>query len=220
MRTPAYRTMTQIATDSIRELIITGIYKPGARLIPRELEMELNLGRAAIREALRELQGQGLVISVPNKGAVVSMGIDPMDLEEVFEIRYELEGRAIELAALKITEAEIERLECLNADLAGYSENTKEYFLLNRKFHMDFYQASQREFLCHLIGQIYDRVIAWRSIKKFHRTQIPEFLKAHQELLEAARARDGKKARQVLIKHLHSGYESLVELMKSEKKVT
>ncbi len=58
METPTYRTMTQIAIDSIKDMIISGIYPPGTRLIPQKLEVELNLGRVAIREALRDLQGQ------------------------------------------------------------------------------------------------------------------------------------------------------------------
>jgi len=51
-----YQTMTEIATSTIREAILKRVYKPGTRLIPGKLERELNLGRAAIREALRELQ--------------------------------------------------------------------------------------------------------------------------------------------------------------------
>lgn len=218
MPATSYRTMTQIATDAIKEQILLGAYKPGTRLIPQKLEAELNLGRAAIREALRDLQGQGLVISMPNKGAVVAEGIDPSELQEIFEIRYELEGRASELAAMNISEAEIEKLERLNADLAGYSENSEEYFLLNRKFHMDFYQASERKYLCQLINQIFDRVISWRSMNRFHKTQIPKFVKSHKELLKAARARDGKLARQIMIKHLQSGYDTFVEWMQLQEK--
>ena len=62
-----YRTMTEIATDTIKEAIVGGAFTPGMRLIPNRLEKELNLGRVSIREALRELSGSGLVVSVPNK---------------------------------------------------------------------------------------------------------------------------------------------------------
>ncbi|MGA2151457.1 MAG: GntR family transcriptional regulator [Desulfobaccales bacterium] len=217
METPTYRTMTQIAIDSIKDMIISGIYPPGTRLIPQKLEVELNLGRVAIREALRDLQGQGLVMSEPNKGVVVAMGIDLTEILEIFQIRYELEGRATELAAMKISEAEIDKLERLNFDLAGFSEDTHEYLLLNRKFHMDFYRASQLNFLCQLIRQIYDRIVAWRSMNYYRGKKIPEFLKAHQEMLNAARDRDGKKARQVVIEHLRSGYDSFVDLKKSRE---
>jgi DNA-binding GntR family transcriptional regulator len=214
----AYRTMTQIATESIKELIIKGSYKPGSRLIPAKLEEEFKLGRAAIREALRDLQGQGLVISVPNKGVVVAPAIDPQEVQEVFEIRYELEGRASELAAASITDPEIDKLERLNADLVGYSQATHEYFLLNRKFHMDFYQASKRTFLCQIIGQIYDRVLVWRTINLVRSADIPRFVDAHKELLQAARLHDGKKARQIMVEHLRSGYESFVDWMKDREK--
>lgn len=211
MDAPAYRTMTQIATDAIKEMIITGAYPRGTRLIPQKLEAELSLGRAAIREALRELQGQGLVVSVPNKGAIVASAIDPIEVREVFKIRYELEGSVCEQAVMKISETEIAKLERLNSDMAGYSEEPQQYMLLNRKFHLDFYRASQLDFLCQIIGQIYDRFLGWRSVNSFHSQEIARLVKSHQELLEAARARDGKKARKIVIEHLRMGYQSFLE---------
>jgi DNA-binding GntR family transcriptional regulator len=207
----SYRTMTQIASHAIKEAIIRGSYKPGFRLIPANLERELNLGRAAIREALRELQGQGLVVSVPNKGAVVAQAIDPREVQEVFEIRYDLEGRASELAAMNITDDEIENLERLNMEMAGCQRDPREFFVLNRKFHLDFYKASGWNFLCQIIGQIYDRVLVWRSINLIPSQSIPELVEGHRRLLQSARARDGMLARRVMVEHLRVGYESLIE---------
>lgn len=115
--------MTEIATEAIKEAVLQGHYKPGKRLIPAQLESELNLGRVAIREALRELTGSGLVVSVPNKGAIVAEAVDAEEMREVFEIRYDLEGKACELAATRISEEELSKLERLNVDLAGYQEN-------------------------------------------------------------------------------------------------
>ena len=88
-----YRTMTEIATEAIKEAILQGNYKPSMRLIPAQLEKELNLGRVAIREALRELTGSGLVVSTPNKGAIVAEAVDSEEMLELFEIRYDLEGK-------------------------------------------------------------------------------------------------------------------------------
>ncbi len=110
----------------------------GPDFIPVRLEKELNLGRVAIREALRELTGVGLVANLPNKGAVVAKTLDIEEMREIFEIRYDLEGKACEMAAVKISEEEIQKLERLNRDMTGYGRNSKEYFLLNRKFHLDF----------------------------------------------------------------------------------
>ena len=213
----SYRTMTQIASEAIKQAIIRGSYTPGFRLIPANLERELNLGRAAIREALRELQGQGLVVSVPNKGAVVARAIDPHEVQEVFEIRYDLEGRASELAAMNITDTEIESLERLNVEMAGRQEDPGEFFLLNRKFHLDYYKASGWNFLCQIIGQIYDRVMVWRSINLIPSQSIPELVEGHRQLLQSARRRDGMLARRIMVEHLRVGYGSLIEWLTHRK---
>jgi len=206
-----YRTMTEIAADSLKEAILNGRYKPGTRLIPSRLENELNLGRVAIREAIRELTGSGLVISIPNKGAMVAENIDIEEIKEIFEIRYDLEGKACELAAQRISETEIKRLTQINSDLAGYDEDTREYFLLNRKFHLDFYKASGWNFLCQIITQLFDRVLVFRSIYPIERKEVPGYIEEHKQLLDAASARDGKAARRIMARHLKNGFTSMMK---------
>ena len=212
-----YRTMTEIATDAIKEAIVSGEFTPGMRLIPNHLEKELNLGRVSIREALRELSGSGLVVSVPNKGAVVAQAIELEEMQEIFEIRYSLEGKASELAALNISEREIQKLEHLNNDLAGYENDPREYFLLNSKFHLDFYRASGWSFLCNIISQIFDRILVLRSINPIRSESIPRFVDAHTQLLKAARARDGLRARRIMVEHLRDGFESFMAWLNTTK---
>ena len=102
-----YQTMTEIATRFIRERVLAGDYKPGSRLIPAKLEGELGLGRVAIREALRELAGSGMVVSMPNKGVIVADAPAPEEIAALYEARYALEGGAAYLAAKNMTPAVI-----------------------------------------------------------------------------------------------------------------
>lgn len=212
-----YRTMTEIATETIREAIINGDYNSGMRLIPGRLENELKLGRVAIREALRELSGSGLVVSVPNKGAVVAEAVTLEEMQELFSIRYSLEGKASELATTRISEAALHNLQVLNQDLAGCKSNPREYFLLNRKFHLDFYKASGWHFLCHMITLIFDRVLVLRSINPIRAEAIPLFIDAHNQLLQAAIKRNGPLARNIMVEHLRSGYESFIDWMQTNR---
>jgi DNA-binding GntR family transcriptional regulator len=78
-----YRTMTEIAVRALRDQILKGNLKPGVRLIPVKLESELAVGRVAIREAIRELSGSGLVESIPNKGTVVATPLPLMRLRNL-----------------------------------------------------------------------------------------------------------------------------------------
>ena len=205
--------MTEIATEAIKEAVLQGTYKPGTRLIPAQLEKELNLGRVAIREALRELTGSGLVVSVPNKGAIVAKAVDAEEMRELFEIRYDLEGKACELAAARISDEQLSKLELLNNDLAGYQEDPREFFLLNRKFHLDFYSASGWDFLCHIITQLFDRVLVFRSIYPINQEAIPGYVDDHAELLAVARNRDAARAKQVMIRHLEAGFQSFLSIL-------
>ena len=88
-----YRTMADLATESLRERILVGGFSPGTRLIPSELEETLNLGRMAIREALKELIGSGLVIQKANKGICVAVPPSAIELDALFDARCALEGK-------------------------------------------------------------------------------------------------------------------------------
>ena len=158
-----------------------------------------------------------MVVSVPNKGAVVAQAVELEEMQEIFEIRYSLEGKASELATLNIRERDIRKLERLNNDLAGYENDPREYFLLNSKFHLDFYRASGWGFLCNIISQIFDRILVLRSINPIRSESIPRFVDAHTQLLKAARARDGLRARRIMVEHLRDGFESFVAWLNTTK---
>ncbi len=96
-----YRTMSEISVETIREAISAAIYPPGTKLVPLKLEKELGLGRTAIREALKELTCTGVLISVPNKGAVVAGPPDIDEIQQIFEVRYLTEAKAAYLATKK-----------------------------------------------------------------------------------------------------------------------
>jgi DNA-binding GntR family transcriptional regulator len=211
INTPSYRTMTEIATEAIKDAILNGIYSPGTRLVPAKLEKELNLGRVAIREAIRELSGSGLVVSEPNKGAVVAKAITEEELRELFDIRYDLEGKACILATQRISHEEIQKLENLNNDLLGYVDKPREYFLLNRKWHLDFYQSSGRNFLCQIITQLFDRVLVFRSVFPFRTEAIPGYISEHIKMLAAMKKQDGERVSQILVGHLQVSCRRLIE---------
>ncbi len=87
-----FQTMTEFANQELRKGIINGRYLPGSRLKPVQLEQDMGLGRVAIREALRELTGSGLVQSIPNKGNQVTMPPSPEEMTTIFESRCIIES--------------------------------------------------------------------------------------------------------------------------------
>ena len=131
----SYMTMTELASWTLRNDILRGKYLPGARLVPAELSLETGLGISAIREAIRELVGSGLVKSVANKGTHLA---DPLSIEEIFiiyQLRYQVEGSVAQKGATQLSKADIEHMEKLNKLMGEKNIPVNDHFMLNREFH-------------------------------------------------------------------------------------
>ena len=138
----------------IRRIIITGQVAPGTHLTETQLSVETGLSRTPIRDALRRLKTEGLVVRGPNNGAAVA-SFSNSDVAVIREIRCRLEGFAAERAATRITPAQIERLENIAADMETVvrvpSIDRIAFADLNVAFHMGIAEASGSE---HLVSQI------------------------------------------------------------------
>jgi len=208
-----YMTMTEMAAYQLREAIINGILPPGAQLVPATLECELGLGRVAIREAIRELSGSGLVVSVPNKGTYVT---DPPDREElltIFRLRYQLEGDAAGAAVGRISAEELRRLEDLYRKMEDESLPYADTFLFNRRFHAILYRASGWRFLCRVIGQLLDQVLLYRSSQRPPESfSFRPFNEEHRQILDALRNGDPDEARRMTVANLQRGLDAVLLL--------
>ena len=127
------------ATELIREAILDGRLDPGSRLKEEELARELGISRTPVREALLMLQAEGLIETVPNRGAVVRTH-DAEDLIDLYQLRALLEGYAARQAAARVTDEEIGLLResCDRFDkIAGddFRELVKENLLFHRAIH-------------------------------------------------------------------------------------
>lgn len=202
------KTMAEMAIDVIRSGILSGEFQAGSRLIPGELENRLGLGRVPIREAIKELAGSGLVKLHPNKGAVVSPMLTIEELYEVFELRYDLEGKAAYRAATHATPEQIARLRQLN----DFSHETRElvaYTQANRAFHLELYRSSGWLFLLKMITELYDQMLIIRSYFPIDYKQIDDFSGEHDAIIKAIEARDPEAAREGIQKHISWLYERL-----------
>jgi DNA-binding GntR family transcriptional regulator len=213
-----YRTMTDIAKDVIREAILNNVYKPGTHLIPGKLEKELNLGKMAIREALIELSGSGLIASIPNVGSVVAEPFSPEEVVEVYEIRYLLEGKAAYIGAQNITENELRELEKLYKKMNRRSISIKDYFFVNKEFHMIIYRASGWERLCDLIIQLTDLTQAFRMNYQYGSlTEIPILNDDHHNILEALKKGQPAKVQELIVANLRNGFKGFWKLYQAKK---
>lgn len=207
---PQYKTMAEIAFSTIKEAILDGRYPPGFRLIPTKMEAELDLGRIAIREALKELSGLGLVVSVPNKGFSAVHPPQVEEIKEIFEIRYLLEGKAGFLATKNISDECLEELEELHQRMQESALFNDEFFKLNMEFHLTIYKFSQWDYLFQIITQLMEKVRLFRNHYPSPVEDFPRFNKGHAEILAALRDKDPYKVSESIIANVRSGFETLV----------
>ena len=209
-----YRTMTEMAAQALREGILKGTLTPGTQLIPAKLESEFALGRVAIREAIRELIGSGLVESTPNKGTFVASPLTLAEIKELYNVRYHIEAKAAAIGAKRLTDAELERMEELHHIMCDESLPILDYFLPNREFHFTLYRASGWRYINQLISQIWDQILAFRSFRQFNTGSVSKFNQEHQLILEALRSGSFTKVGQLVKTNLQSGLNQILSLAK------
>lgn len=105
-----YKPLRDVVFENLREAIVEGRLKPGQRLMEVQLAEQLGVSRTPVREAIRKLELEGLVVMLPRKGAYVA-NMSLKDLKDVLEIRASLEGLAASLAAERISDEDIKKLE-------------------------------------------------------------------------------------------------------------
>ena len=193
------------AVEGVRGLILRGEYAPGARLGEVELADALGVSRTPVREALRQLAAEGLVELVPNKGArVVAWTAD--ELEQVFELRAQVEGFAAHQAALRATDDDIERLaelaEAHARATAARNRDLERVYELNAAFHGGIAAAAGGASLQGVLGSLVHTVVLHRTLHTFDDAAMERSSRHHLEIVEAVRARDGVWAESVMRAHL------------------
>ena len=111
-----HQTLREKILEMIRDAILKGTMKPGERVSEPELAERFGISRTPIREAFRQLESEGYLEVIPRKGAVVA-SLSERDIEEFYAIKILLEGFAAKMAAEKLTEKDIDRLESINERL-------------------------------------------------------------------------------------------------------
>src|ERR1043165_982065 len=145
-----YVSKTDMVVALIRELIITGELPAGKQLRQRDLAARFHVSQTPVREAMRRLESEGLVVGDAHRGFTV-VEADSGSTEENFQIRAALESLGAALAAPKIDEAGIARLTDLNERMRELDEDDPLYPELNREFHFTLYEYSHSPLLLSLM---------------------------------------------------------------------
>ena len=188
----------------IREGILEGKYKPGEALREATIAKELNVSRTPVREAIRQLELEGLVQSIPNKETVVR-GVSEEDVQDIFMIRSRLEGMAARLAAERITPEELEELkEVLELTEFYVTKNDLVHIgELDHRFHDMIYKATKSKILKQMLSDFHTYVQKTRMESIATPGRAICLLKEHTAIFEAVKNKDGQKAEELTNRHIN-----------------
>jgi DNA-binding GntR family transcriptional regulator len=145
--------------DALREAILTGRYAPGTRLVEENLAAAFGMSRIPLREALRRLEAEGLVVISPNRGAVVRP-LAPKDVVDLYEVRLALESLALRRAAERFADLrESTAARHAQARAAIATRNLSALFRLDRDFHADMAAASDNPHLVAALGAQWSQIM-------------------------------------------------------------
>lgn len=196
----------------LREDILSGIYKDQEELREITIGEELGVSRTPVREALRQLELEGLVTIIPNKGAYVT-SITAKDVEDIYHVRSMLEGLCARWATEHITEEQIGKLEEVlvlsEFHVQRGSGDTDQVSELDGKFHQVLYEASNSRILEHVLSDFHKYVQMARrlSVKKKERAE--KSIAEHREILEAIKTKDAEHAERLANQHIMNVMENL-----------
>jgi DNA-binding GntR family transcriptional regulator len=203
----------------LRQMLVEGRIAPGAKLNERELSELLNVSRTPLREAIKMLAAEGLVELLPHRGAIaVSLG--EADILNTFEVMAGLEGMTGELAAQRITPAELAEIQAMQFEMmATYTRrDLSAYYQLNARIHAAISAAAKNP----VLSQVYQQVNARLQALRFRSNQDGEkwkrAVKEHERMIEALAAHDGAAMREVLQAHLRNKRDVVLEQLREDAK--
>ena len=203
--------------DRMQTLIINSELKPGARVPEKELCDQFGVSRTPLREALKVLASDGLVRLEPNRGAWVTQ-VTEEEVEEVFPVLGALEALSGELACKHITDAEIEEVRALHADMIESYErrDLDAYFSINQKIHRAILMAARNGTLATSCQALSLRMQRARYLANMTDGRWFDAVQEHEKILQYLVARDGKQLAITLLKHMEAKRASVIKWLQSQ----
>jgi DNA-binding GntR family transcriptional regulator len=201
------QTAPQAAAQALREAVISGELRAGDRILEQKWAGRLGIGQPTLREALRELEYQGLLVKNPKRGTYVAQ-LSPEDYRRILEVRIPLESIAIGRAAVRLTDESDKELTDLVRTMAGTGTeiDVRNFHDCDVLFHRRIWELADNEYLHELLEKITFRLFVFSVVGRW--PDAPNALseriaavQQHMGILEGIRTRDAQKARQQFVKH-------------------
>ncbi len=193
-----YSSKSDVVCAMLREMIISGEVVGDEPLRQRELAQRFGVSQTPVREALRRLQSEGLVVNDPHRGATVAHSRSGI-VQDNARIRAALEPLGARLAAEAVTPEQLARLQELN-DRMGAVHSDEDYGDLNRDFHFTIYEAAASPMLLSMMRLLWQSMPDGPKVTRPHAESVAQ----HQELIDALGAGDTERAAEITMQHILS----------------
>ena len=210
-----YLPLRDVVFNTLREAILRGELKPGERLMEIQLANKLGVSRTPIREAIRKLELEGLVLMIPRKGAEVAQ-ITEKSLRDVLEVRRALENLAVQLACLRMspqTLADLKAAARAFEEILG-GEDVTAVAEADVAFHDVIYMATDNQRLISLLNnlreQMYRYSVEYLKKKECHK----QLLWEHQEIIRAIEAGEIDVATKITEQHIDNQVEAVSDALR------
>ena len=195
--------LRDVVFATLRKQILMGQLKPGEKLKEVPLSNQLGVSRTPIREAIRMLELEGLVIMVPRKGAQVA-NITEKDLEDALYVRNALEKLAIEIACVKMTKGQIELLHenCAEYESVISEHDAQKLAVIDEKFHDIIFEATDNKRLIQLLGNLRQVLYRYRLESLKDEATHEQMLREHLVLIDNIENHNVEEATKNIAAHI------------------
>ena len=200
-----HRSLRERIVTRLRHAIITGDIPPKTRLVEPELARQLNVSRTPLREAIRQLEAEGFVATVPRGGAFVSE-TTPRDVEDLYPIRAVIEGLAARQAAESPDPAKRVRLQGILARLAAFTADSRQYHAISGRLHDIIVELSGNRQLQAIYQGLAQHVARMRTLSLATRGRPGVSLREHQRIVTAILRGRGAEAERAMREHIEGAH--------------
>lgn len=213
------QSLTSAVADKLREQIIRGEIPEGAQLRQDAIATQYQVSRIPVREALRQLDAEGLIAIVPNRGAIVP-ALSPGDIEELFSIRALLEPEVLKLSIPGLTEEDFSEAEAVLHNYVSElrrDDHVSAWGRLNWQFHSILYSRANQPRFMAIIRNVNNSGERYTRLQLYLTHGIKRANEEHHQMLELCRRRDVEAACALLRVHIQHAGESLKHVLEQKR---
>ena len=209
--------LRDVVFNTLRRAILTGQLKPGERLMEVHLANKLGVSRTPIREAIRKLELEGLVIMIPRRGAEVAR-ITEKSLKDVLEVRRALDALSVELACDRITEEDMKRLlqACQDFEKAAKGKDASVIAKADVALHDIIVEATGNQRRAQLVNNLSEQMYRYRFVYIKEESKHDMLVAEHREIYESIASRDKERAARAAKLHIDNQEKSIIRQIRLE----